>query len=206
MHPHPSPLWLRRRARSPACPICAPSVHSTRWLRFKLRHYLSGMHKSASPSTPMWSTDSRRIDPSNLSGHAGLRRCARRDGLVTDAYGFLVGASPQRGRPDRAGTRRYNARRDPWTRSLQSELAGATGRRRGRARRQMQSIHRRPLPAHWQNSGLGIDGSSADNSPMNKLCYERADYSVVVKNRAPPPKAWRWEIYRAGNVNPINSP
>src|SRR5262244_4544994 len=32
---------------------------------------------------------------------------------------------------------------------------------------------------------------------------KRADYSVVVKNRAPPPKAWRWEIYRAGNVNPI---
>jgi hypothetical protein len=25
----------------------------------------------------------------------------------------------------------------------------------------------------------------------------------VVKNRAPPPKAWRWEIYRAGNANPI---
>ena len=40
-------------------------------------------------------------------------------------------------------------------------------------------------------------------SPMNKLYYERADYSVVVKNRAPPPKAWRWENYRAGNVNPI---
>ena len=40
-------------------------------------------------------------------------------------------------------------------------------------------------------------------SPMNKLYYERADYSVVVKNRAPPPKAWRWEIYRAGNDNPI---
>jgi len=38
---------------------------------------------------------------------------------------------------------------------------------------------------------------------MNKLYYERADYSVVVKIRAPPPKAWRWEIYRAGNVNPI---
>jgi hypothetical protein len=38
---------------------------------------------------------------------------------------------------------------------------------------------------------------------MNKLHYDRADYSVVVKNRAPPPKAWRWEIYRAGNVNPI---
>src|SRR5262249_6755608 len=51
--------------------------------------------------------------------------------------------------------------------------------------------------------GLGIDRRPTDNSPMNKLYYERADYSVVVKNRAPPPKAWRWEIYRAGNVNPI---
>jgi hypothetical protein len=39
--------------------------------------------------------------------------------------------------------------------------------------------------------------------PMGKLHYERADYSVVVKNRAPPPKAWRWEIYRVGNANPI---
>src|SRR5499427_1845354 len=50
---------------------------------------------------------------------------------------------------------------------------------------------------------LGIDRRPTHNSPMNKLYYERADYSVVVKNRAPPPKAWRWEIYRAGNVNPI---
>jgi hypothetical protein len=40
---------------------------------------------------------------------------------------------------------------------------------------------------------------------MNKLCYERADYSVVVKNRAPPPKAWRWEIYRAGKFTPSSS-
>jgi hypothetical protein len=24
-----------------------------------------------------------------------------------------------------------------------------------------------------------------------------------VKNRAAPPKAWRWEIYRAGNASPI---
>src|SRR6516162_3922045 len=51
--------------------------------------------------------------------------------------------------------------------------------------------------------GVGIDRRPTHNSPMNKLYYERADYSVVVKNRAPPPKAWRWEIYRAGNVNPI---
>ena len=42
-----------------------------------------------------------------------------------------------------------------------------------------------------------------DNPSMNKLHYERADYSVVVKNRAPPPNAWRWEIYRAGNAYPI---
>ena len=50
---------------------------------------------------------------------------------------------------------------------------------------------------------LGIGECRAHNSTMNKPHYERADYSVVVKNRAPPPKAWRWEIYRAGNANPI---
>jgi hypothetical protein len=38
---------------------------------------------------------------------------------------------------------------------------------------------------------------------MTKLHYDRSDYSVVVKNRASSPKAWRWEIYRAGNTNPI---
>ena len=27
---------------------------------------------------------------------------------------------------------------------------------------------------------------------------DHADFSVVVKNRASPPKPWRWEIYRAG--------
>ena len=29
------------------------------------------------------------------------------------------------------------------------------------------------------------------------------DFSVVVKNRAGPPKPWRWEIYRAGRRSPI---
>jgi hypothetical protein len=38
---------------------------------------------------------------------------------------------------------------------------------------------------------------------MGKLHFDRTDYSVVVKNRAPPPKAWRWEIYRAGNTSSI---
>ncbi len=32
---------------------------------------------------------------------------------------------------------------------------------------------------------------------------DHADFSVVVKHRAPPPKAWRWEIYRAGRSSPI---
>jgi hypothetical protein len=32
---------------------------------------------------------------------------------------------------------------------------------------------------------------------------DHADFSVVVKNRAPPPKPWRWEIYRAGRSSPI---
>jgi hypothetical protein len=61
-------------------------------------------------------------------------------------------------------------------------------------------IHCSPLR---ENAALGINGCPTHNSPMDKLYYERADYSVVVKNRAPPPKAWRWEIYRAGNANPI---
>jgi hypothetical protein len=32
---------------------------------------------------------------------------------------------------------------------------------------------------------------------------DRSDYSVVVKHRAPPPKSWRWEIYRAGRTSSI---
>jgi hypothetical protein len=39
---------------------------------------------------------------------------------------------------------------------------------------------------------------------MNKLPrFDNTDYSVVVKNRAPPPNAWRWEIYRAGRSSPV---
>jgi len=33
--------------------------------------------------------------------------------------------------------------------------------------------------------------------------FDQTDFSVVVKKRAPPPKPWRWEIYRAGRNNPI---
>ena len=38
---------------------------------------------------------------------------------------------------------------------------------------------------------------------MDKPQFDRTDYSVVVKNRAPPPNPWRWEIYRAGRSSPI---
>jgi hypothetical protein len=40
---------------------------------------------------------------------------------------------------------------------------------------------------------------------MDKLRFDRTDYSVVVKNRAAPPNSWRWEIYRAGRSSPIKS-
>jgi hypothetical protein len=32
---------------------------------------------------------------------------------------------------------------------------------------------------------------------------DETDYSFVVKHRAPPPKSWKWEIYRAGRTSPI---
>jgi hypothetical protein len=38
---------------------------------------------------------------------------------------------------------------------------------------------------------------------MDKLHFDRTDYSVVVKNRAPPPSSWKREIYRAGRSSPI---
>ena len=60
-----------------------------------------------------------------------------------------------------------------------------------------------PISTQRKYDALGIDGCPIHNSPMDRMYYKRADYSVVVKNRAPPPKPWRWEIYRAGNANPI---
>jgi hypothetical protein len=35
------------------------------------------------------------------------------------------------------------------------------------------------------------------------ILFDQTDFSVVVENRAPPPKPWRWEIYRAGRKSPI---
>jgi hypothetical protein len=49
-----------------------------------------------------------------------------------------------------------------------------------------------------------IDGRSRYEALRTlKSDLERADYSVVVKNRARMPKPWRWEIYRAGRQSPI---
>ena len=50
---------------------------------------------------------------------------------------------------------------------------------------------------NWRITGVSF-------TMTHLLRYERADYSVVAKNRAPPPKSWRWEIYRAGNAGPIS--
>jgi hypothetical protein len=33
--------------------------------------------------------------------------------------------------------------------------------------------------------------------------FDRSDFSVVVKHRAPMPRPWRWEIYRAGRQSPV---
>lgn len=41
------------------------------------------------------------------------------------------------------------------------------------------------------------------DSTMDKLHFDRTDYSVVVKNRAPPPSSWKWEIYCAGRSSPV---
>jgi hypothetical protein len=35
------------------------------------------------------------------------------------------------------------------------------------------------------------------------MLVDRTDYSAVVKNRAPLPNSWKWEIYRAGRSSPI---
>jgi hypothetical protein len=39
--------------------------------------------------------------------------------------------------------------------------------------------------------------------PVMSEPFDQTDFSVVVKNRAPPPKPWRWEIYRAGRKSPV---
>jgi hypothetical protein len=35
--------------------------------------------------------------------------------------------------------------------------------------------------------------------------FDSTDYSVVVKLRGNPPKPWKWEIYRACRIGPLES-
>jgi hypothetical protein len=53
------------------------------------------------------------------------------------------------------------------------------------------------VAAHWR---FGKAFTIFLSMPM---LFDRSDYSVVVKRRAPPPNQWRWEIYRAGTASPI---
>ena len=48
-----------------------------------------------------------------------------------------------------------------------------------------------------------FSGYQAHELHMDRLRFDDTDYTVAVKNRAPPPNSWRWEIYRAGRTNPI---
>lgn len=48
-----------------------------------------------------------------------------------------------------------------------------------------------------------MNQASSRNSPMDEPPFDRTDYSVVVKHRAPAPNSWKWEIYRAGRLSPI---
>jgi hypothetical protein len=43
----------------------------------------------------------------------------------------------------------------------------------------------------------------SDLAGIQAAMIDHEDFSVVVKNRANPPKPWRWEIYRAGRTSPI---
>ena len=46
---------------------------------------------------------------------------------------------------------------------------------------------------------MKLSARSDNVSPM----IRHPDFSVVVKGGAPPPKSWRWEIYRAGRNSAI---
>jgi len=66
--------------------------------------------------------------------------------------------------------------------------------------------YRTPSPPRPENSGptppLRLPAATHIYQSMVKA-LDPTDYSVVVKYRAPPPKSWKWEIYRAGRASPI---
>ena len=59
--------------------------------------------------------------------------------------------------------------------------------------------------------GGGKTGNQPDRNaviPHNcdslAVMLQHSDFSVVVKNKAPPPRPWRWEIHRVGRRTPID--
>jgi hypothetical protein len=59
------------------------------------------------------------------------------------------------------------------------------------------SLNGRRIVWHWRSATAG--------RILLAMGFDHTDFSVVVKKRASPPKQWRWEIYRAGRNNPIES-
>ena len=59
--------------------------------------------------------------------------------------------------------------------------------------------------AKFRSGGLPLLAFFGDRAHMFAMSknFDPTDYSVVVKNRAPLPKPWRWEIYCAGKRQPI---
>jgi hypothetical protein len=74
----------------------------------------------------------------------------------------------------------------------------------------------RDKPGHDEKGHAQKTFAPAASSPQHALAFfrctahkdrmsrfDRSDFSVVVKLRAPPPKSWRWEIYRAARSSPV---
>jgi len=79
------------------------------------------------------------------------------------------------------------------------QLPGSS--RRGGSESEGAQAERQREAAGWRDREL--ERFDAYICSMGKLHFDRTDYSIVVKNRAPLPNSWRWEIYRAGRSSPI---
>jgi hypothetical protein len=76
----------------------------------------------------------------------------------------------------------------------------------GAPRRRLESL---PSPQFFGKRDPKLSGVRIRHSLSNQTVelsdpvIDHPDFSVVVKLRAPPPKSWRWEIYRAGRNSAI---
>ncbi len=84
-----------------------------------------------------------------------------------------------------------------------TELGHIEARRPGRfGRSNPLTKCARNFPTLFDPRPLGF-GTALTIFPSMPMPIDKADYSVVVKLRAPPPNSWKWEIYRAGRLSPI---